>query len=628
MINPIDNIHHFHSVKVTYMCGIIGAVAKRDVAELLLEGLDRLEYRGYDSAGIAIVNSDQQLTRIRTLGKVDDLAKLVNNAILPGHTGIAHTRWATHGKPSEINAHPHIAGNEIAIVHNGIIENHTELRRDLIAKGCIITSETDSELIAHIIYLQLCDGKDLLTSIQHLTNILQGAYAIGIICKSEPGRLLALRKGSPLVIGLAENETFVCSDTQGLGLFATSVIYLDDGDIADIQNEKLNLYDQHGNSVTRLTHKIDKNMSIMDKGEYSHYMLKEIFEQRGAISRTLQDRCSSEHIFVEAFGEQAPAIFTKIRKIQIVACGTSYHAGLVAKYWIEEIARIPVQVEIASEFRYKTQIIEPETLFITLSQSGETADTLAALRLAKESGYVSTLTICNVPDSSIVRESALVLLLDAGPEISVASTKAFTCQLTALFMLAIALGKCKDRLPNSESHLVSLLTSIPSQVEQTLKLNDIIQSVSKKFIDKHNALFVARGILFPIALEGALKLKEISYIHAEGYPAGELKHGPLALVNNDNPIIALAPNDNLIDKLKSNIEEIQARKGEVLIFADTDTDISENDGMKIIRVPSVHRYLSPIIYSIPMQLLAYHVAVIKGTNIDQPRNLAKSVTVE
>ena len=609
------------------MCGIIGAVAKRDVAKILLESLTHLEYRGYDSAGIAIIDENEHLDRVRTAGKVNDLEKLIAKKSPKGKTGIGHTRWATHGKPSEINAHPHIAGNEIAIVHNGIIENHAELRADLIKQGCNILSDTDSELIAHLVYLKICEGQDFSDAVKSLSHVLKGAYAIGIIRSKEPGRLFALRRGSPLLIGLGKNETFICSDTIGLHSLVDNVIYLDEGDIADIKGETLTIYNADGKIVSREPHHFEKNKMETNKGNYTHYMLKEIFEQPGAISRTLQDRISDTEVFTKSFGAKAEKILPRIKRIQIVACGTSYHAGLVAKHWIEELAHLPTQVDIASEYRYRMHIVEPDTLFISLSQSGETADTLAALRLANEKKYASTLTFCNVPDSSIVRESELVLLLDAGPEIGVASTKAFTCQLSALLMLAILLGQQRKTLEN-EAQLIHELKSIPTMIEQALKLDGVIKNISHVLADKENALFIARGIQYPIAMEGALKLKEISYIHAESYPAGELKHGPIALINSQMPVIALAYNDELLEKLKSNLEEIKARDGKIILFTDENTKIDNQKGMEIIRLPSVSRLISPIIYSIPMQLLAYDAAVMKGTNIDQPRNLAKSVTVE
>lgn len=609
------------------MCGIIGGITKENVTPILLEVLQRLEYRGYDSAGIAVIGETKELHCIRTAGKVNDLIQRVNMNPISGLTGIGHTRWATHGKPSEVNAHPHIAENEIAIVHNGIIENHVELRKELIAKGCIIKSETDSELIAHLVYLELKSGKDFLAAIQSLSKKLKGAYAIGFIRCSEPHRLLGLRKGSPLIVGMGEQGNFICSDTLGLGTLADKVMYLEEGDLVDIRENEISIYDNHGKRVERKIHPVEKNKMSTDKDGHDHYMLKEILEQPGAISRTLQDRMSDTEIYPEAFGANAHQLLAHIKRIQIVACGTSYHAGLVGKFWIESLAQLPCQVEIASEYRYKQLIVEPDTLFITLSQSGETADTLAALQLAKDSGYATTLTICNVPGSSLVRESSMVLLIDAGPEIGVASTKSFTCQLAALLLLALFMGHERKILGN-ESGLIQQLKSLPLRVEAALQVNSEIKKISAQYKDKTNALFIARGINTPIAMEGALKLKEISYIHAESYPAGELKHGPLALVNAEMPIIALAPNDHLLEKLSSNLEEIQARGGKLLVFTDTETEFKSHHGMQIIRVPGVDSLLSPVIYSIPMQLLAYHVGVAKGTDIDQPRNLAKSVTVE
>ncbi|VVC77203.1 Glutamine--fructose-6-phosphate aminotransferase [isomerizing] [Aquicella siphonis] len=610
------------------MCGIIGAVGTQNVSGLLLQGLKRLEYRGYDSAGIAVISPNQQLQRIRTAGKVQVLIDEVGKNSLDGNTGIAHTRWATHGRPSENNAHPHTAGDAIAIVHNGIIENHESLRHRLLSEGCHITSDTDSELIAHLIHQKIRQGVDTLTAVRSLIQQLKGAYAIGVINKDEPGRLFATRFSSPLVIGLGEEGTFISSDTLALRPVATQVIYLEDGDVADITSDTVTIYGINGEKVNRPSHKIPSNHEIASKGKYPHYMLKEIFEQPDAMSRTIQSRMTTHQVMAEAFGVNAADIFRRTKRIQIIACGTSYHAGLVSKYWFEEIIRIPCEVEIASEYRYRNHIIEPGTLFITLSQSGETADTLAGLRLAKTSGYLATLSICNVAESSLVRESDLVLLIDAGFEIGVASTKSFTCQLEALFMLMIALGHAHALDALKETDMIRELRAMPGYAEEVLKLNAAIQKIAKGLEHKQNCFFIGRGIQFPVAMEGALKLKEISYIHAEAFPAGELKHGPIALIDNSIPIVALAPNDDMIGKMKSSLEEILSRGGNIVLLTTGQTGMENRDGISVIHMPHVPKLLAPIIYAIPLQLLAYHAAVLKGADIDQPRNLAKSVTVE
>ncbi len=609
------------------MCGIIGAVAKTDVAQLLVDGLTRLEYRGYDSAGIAILDNHHHLQRLRTLGKVSKLATLLKKKPMRGETGIAHTRWATHGKPSERNAHPHIAADEIALVHNGIIENHGLLRAQLIQKGCILTSETDSELVAHLVYLKIQTTHDFLSAVQMAREELKGAYAFGFIYKKEPGRLIAMRSGSPLVIGIGVGEHFIASDALALLPLTRQFIYLEEGDIADIQCNRLTIYDKTNAKVNRSLHTLDNNLTSAIKGDYQHFMLKEIFEQPDAILSTLEGRITYERVLVEAFGVDARELFKQIKRVEIVACGTSYHAGLVGKYWIEELAGIPCQVEIASENRYRHKIIEPHTLFVTLSQSGETADTLAALQLAKQSKYAATLTICNVPDSSLVRESDFVFMMNAGPEIGVASTKSFTCQLVALLLLSISIGRYHHLDESVETNIVKQLIALPMKLTQTLALSSDIKNLAKDFIAKTNALFLGRGIEFPIAMEGALKLKEISYIHAEAYPAGELKHGPLALVDANMPVVALVQNDTLLEKIKSNLEEVYTRDGHLIIFADEKIAFENNVGA-IISIPTIDKILAPIVFVIPLQLLAYYVAVLKGTDVDQPRNLAKSVTVE
>lgn len=610
------------------MCGIVGAVSKRDVTQILLEGLIRLEYRGYDSAGIVVIDSEKQFLRHRNLGKVKVLQKLLQENPILGHTGIAHTRWATHGKPSEENAHPHIASNEIALVHNGIIENHEFLRTRLLAANCELTSETDSELVAHLVYLHMKSGKDFLKAVFATVAELEGAFAIALLHRTEPERLIAIRRGSPLVIGLGTDENFIASDQIALLPVVQRFIYLEDGDVVDLRKDKVTIYDAHGQVSERPIHVSYLNHHMISKGTYRHYMLKEIFEQPEAVWATMEGRITSKAVRVDAFGSKASEIFKQVKRIEIAACGTSYHAALVARFWIEAIAGIPCQVEIASENRYRHKIIEPETLFVTLSQSGETADTLAALRLANKSGYTSTLSICNAPQSSLVRESECVLITGAGPEIGVASTKAFTTQLTALFMLSLALGRFHGLEAQKETALIKLLTGLPAQLKQSLELDSNVKKLAADLSDKKNALFLGRGIEYPIAMEGALKLKEISYVHAEAYPAGELKHGPLALVDSDMPVIALAPMDDLLDKLKSNLQEVLARGGKLILFADKRTGLENTTDIRVLTMPTVDPLIAPIVYTIPMQLLAYHVAVIKGTDVDQPRNLAKSVTVE
>lgn len=610
------------------MCGIVGAVAQRDVAPILLEGLKRLEYRGYDSAGIAVISAESQLQRYRTLGKVRELEEVLLANPLFGYTGIAHTRWATHGKPSESNAHPHMSGNEIALVHNGIIENHEILRKRLLEAGYSFSSETDSELVAHLLHQRLKDGHDFLNAVRDIASELEGAFAIGFMNRNEPGRLVALRRGSPLVVGVGIGEHFIASDHLALLPVTQRFIYLEEGDIADVRRDSVHVYDAHGDRMERPIHVSELNYDMADKGKYRHYMQKEIFEQPNAVTSTLEGRLGRQRVLDEMFGEQARHLFEKIHRVQIVACGTSYHAGLVARYWLESLAGIPCNVEVASEIRYRQAVVDPNTLFVTLSQSGETADTLGALRAAKQLGYAGTLAICNVPESSLVRESDLVLMTRAGPEIGVASTKAFTTQLTALLLLTIVLGRRHQLNAKQEAELVAHLEGLPNKLEQALQLDTSIKQLAKLFSDKRSALFVGRGMQFPVALEGALKLKEISYIHAEAYPAGELKHGPLALVDDEMPVIALASHDELLDKLKSNLQEIRARGGELIVFAGEETGIESESGMRVITVPSVTSVLAPIVYTIPLQLLAYHVAVLKGTDVDQPRNLAKSVTVE
>lgn len=611
------------------MCGIVGGVSQRNVAPILLDGLKRLEYRGYDSAGIAILNmAEKQIERLRTQGKVVELDHAIQKSPVIGTTGIAHTRWATHGKPSEKNAHPHLSGHSVAVVHNGIIENYLILKEKLIKNGYKFLSETDTEVIAHLIHYHLKKENDLLAAVQVAAKELEGAYAVGIIYSEDPQRLIAMRCGSPLVIGLGHEENFIASDPLALLSVAREFIYLEEGDVAEIRREEIKIFDVRGKTAKRKIHTTSLKADVVDRGNYRHFMLKEIFEQPNAVNDTLEGRLGKHHILDEAFGVNAKELFNRVKRIQIVACGTSYHAGLVGRYWLEGLAGIPCQVEIASEIRYRPTVVEPDTLFVTLSQSGETADTLAALRQAKTLPYLSTLAICNVPESSLVRESDFVIMTRAGVEIGVASTKAFTTQLTVLLMLTLALGQRHHLDKKVEQRLLQELRELPRRMEQALALNDIIKKLSERFADKEHALFLGRGPQFPIAMEGALKLKEISYIHAEAYPAGELKHGPLALVDKNMPVIAIAPNDNLLEKLKSNLQEVRARGGELIVFADKAANLKDSDGLTLVPMPAVGKEIAPIIYTLPLQLLAYHIAVLKGTDVDQPRNLAKSVTVE
>ena len=610
------------------MCGIVGAVAKRDISPLLLEGLKRLEYRGYDSAGLAVISNDQKLQRIRIKGKVNQLEAQYKLAPLRGFTGISHTRWATHGKPSINNAHPHICKEQLALVHNGIIENHNKLREQQITSGFKLKSDTDTEVIVNALFELLDSKTDLLASMFKVIKKLEGAYALGVINTAEPNRLIAARKGSPLVIGVGIDEYFVASDVFALLPATQKFIYLEEGDVADISADKLTIYDKNRKVVEREIHISDSTVDVSDKEGYRHYMLKEIFFQADAISQTLEGRINNNKVIGKEFGESAEAIFSKTKSIKIVACGTSYHAGLIAAYWMEKIANIHCQVEIASEFRYRRSVIRDDTLFVSISQSGETADTLAALRSAKDADYLSTLAICNVDESSLTRESDLVFLTHAGIEIGVASTKAFTTQLAALFLFVITIAKHNGLTDKDEEKLVKQLKSLPSRVNQVLEHKDTIELIAKDFADKHHALFLGRGSFLPVAMEGALKLKEISYIHAEAYAAGELKHGPLALVDEDMPVVAVAPNNTLLEKLKSNLEEVKARGGKLYIFADEISEVESSNGMFVLNINNVYDYMAPILHTIPLQLLAYYVAVIKGADIDQPRNLAKSVTVE
>ncbi len=609
------------------MCGIVGAVAQRDVAEILVEGLRRLEYRGYDSAGVAIVH-DGQLGRVRRLGKVQALADALNEQPLAGGTGIAHTRWATHGEPSERNAHPHVSGN-IAVVHNGIIENHEALREQLKAKGYEFASDTDTEVIAHLVHWHRQHTDSLLAALQATVKELRGAYGTVLMDVNDPSRLVVARSGSPLVIGLGLGENFIASDQLALLPVTRRFLFLEEGDVAEVTRRDIHIFNSDGQPVTRAEQESEVTHDAGDKGEYRHHMLKEIFEQPRAITDTLEGRLSEQGVVVESFGNGARAIFEKVEHIQLIACGTSYHAGMVARYWFEALAGVPCDIEIASEFRYRKSVVRPNSLLITLSQSGETADTLAALRLAKESGYMGTLTICNVPGSSLVRESSLAFMTRAGAEIGVASTKAFTTQLVALLMLVAAVGRCRGNMTEqTEAELVRSLRSLPAHIVSTLALAGDIEQLAEEFADKYHSLFLGRGEQYPIAMEGALKLKEISYIHAEAYAAGELKHGPLALIDADMPIIVVAPNNELLEKLKSNVEEVRARGGILYVFADKQAGFKGDDTMRVMSLEHVDEVIAPIVYTVPLQLLSYYVALIKGTDVDQPRNLAKSVTVE
>lgn len=609
------------------MCGIVGALARRDITDVLIQGLQRLEYRGYDSAGVAIINEDGDVQRRRMQGKVANLEQLISEQPLSGPCGISHTRWATHGVPSQENAHPHIC-NEIALVHNGIIENYEELRKQQLEKGHEFDSETDTEVIVHAIYDEWKQSNNLLEAVQNTVKTLNGAYALGVVEAGKNDRLITARKGSPLVIGLGDNEYFIASDVFALLGEATQFIYLEDGDVADISLDGVIIYDESGKQVTREINETELKADNIGLGRYRHYMQKEIFEQAAVLKQTIAGRIGNGRVLTSCFGEEASEAFKTIEEVQIVACGTSYHAGVVAKYWFESIAGLPCHIEVASEFRYRPHIVNKKTLFVTISQSGETADTLAALQGSGRLGYAHTLSICNVPESSLVRASQWHLMTEAGPEIGVASTKAFTTQLVALLLLVVTLGKHHQITKKQEIDIVRQLEVLPEKVAEVLRLEPEIVKFAEQFEGASNALFLGRGEQYPVAMEGALKLKEISYIHAEAYPAGELKHGPLALVDEDMPIVAVAPNNDLLEKLKSNLQEVQARGGRLFVFADKHAAFEQADGLSLIRVSEIDDVIAPIVYTVPLQLLAYHVAVIKGTDVDQPRNLAKSVTVE
>ncbi|CAK18145.1 glutamine--fructose-6-phosphate transaminase (isomerizing) [Pseudomonas entomophila] len=611
------------------MCGIVGAVAERNITAILIEGLKRLEYRGYDSAGLAVYTQQGELQRRRRIGKVAELDAANAAEPLIGQLGIAHTRWATHGAPTEGNAHPHFSASDVAVVHNGIIENHEELRDELKGLGYVFDSQTDTEVIVHLIHHTLKSIPDLTDALKSAVKRLHGAYGLALISKQQPDRLVAARSGSPLVIGLGLGENFLASDQLALRQVTDRFMYLEEGDIAEIRRDQVKIWDQAGHPVQRETVQYHEGAEAADKGEFRHFMLKEIHEQPTVVQRTLEGRLGKDHVMVQAFGPKAAELFAKVRNVQIVACGTSYHAGMVARYWLESLAGIPCQVEVASEFRYRKVVVQPDTLFVSISQSGETADTLAALRNAKELGFLGSLAICNVGISSLVRESDLTLLTLAGPEIGVASTKAFTTQLVSLMLLTLALGQVRGTLEAGvEAELVEELRRLPARLGEALAMDSVVEKTAELFADKHHTLFLGRGAQYPVAMEGALKLKEISYIHAEAYPAGELKHGPLALVDNDMPVVTVAPNNELLEKLKSNLQEVRARGGELVVFADENAGMSNGEGTHVIKVPHINDALAPILYTIPLQLLSYYVAVLKGTDVDQPRNLAKSVTVE
>ncbi len=609
------------------MCGIVGAIAERNVTPILLEGLRRLEYRGYDSAGIAVISDSQCLDRVRRVGKVEKLSSSIVENPIKGFVGIAHTRWATHGEPSEPNAHPHICNNSVAVVHNGIIENHAKLRQQQKANGYVFTSETDTEVIAHQVEEYKKAGDDLLQAVKKASRDFEGAYALGVIAVNEPGRLISARSGSPLVIGVGFGEYFIASDVAALLPVTQRFIFLEEGDIADIRKDSLTIYDRNDQPVERDITTSELSVDAVSRGNFRHYMMKEIHEQPVVLAEVLEGRVYDGKVLDTAFGAEAPSILDQVKRVQIIACGTSFHAGMVARYWLESLAGVPCNVEVASEFRYRKPIVTDDTLVVTISQSGETADTLAALRNLKDKTPFS-LCICNVPESSLVRESSLVLMTRAGPEIGVASTKAFTTQLVGLMLLTLALGRRHALSEALEKNLLEQLGHLPVLIEQVLD-NNQIEHWAEEFKDTLNTIFLGRGLQYPIAMEGALKLKEISYIHAEAYPAGELKHGPLALVDPEMPIIAVAPKDGMEEKLKSNLQEVLARNGEVYLFADERLDMSDmGKNCHVMTVPAVEAEVAPILYAVPLQLFSYYVAVRKGTDVDQPRNLAKSVTVE
>ncbi|NOI84502.1 glutamine--fructose-6-phosphate transaminase (isomerizing) [Vibrio sp. 99K-1] len=610
------------------MCGIVGAVAQRDVAEILVEGLRRLEYRGYDSAGVAVVDTESNLTRVRRLGKVQELADAVEEQQVIGGTGIAHTRWATHGEPSEANAHPHMSG-DIAVVHNGIIENHEALRAMLQERGYVFSSQTDTEVIAHLVEWELRTSASLVEALQKTAKQLDGAYGTVVVDRKDPSRIVVARSGSPIVIGFGVGENFLASDQLALLSVTRRFMYLEEGDVAEVTRRDVTVFDVAGERVEREIVESNAEHDAGDKGKYRHFMQKEIFEQPTALINTMEGRISDTSVITNTIGVKAEEILSKVEHVQIIACGTSYNSGMAARYWFESLAGVSCDVEIASEFRYRDFVVRPNSLLVTLSQSGETADTLAALRLAKEKGYMSAMTICNVAGSSLVRESDFAFMTRAGTEIGVASTKAFTTQLAAMLMMVTSIGRLQGRInEEKEAEIVQALHQLPTDIEKALAFDKEIEALATDFADKHHTLFLGRGEYYPIAMEASLKLKEISYIHAEAYAAGELKHGPLALIDADMPVVVIAPSNDLLEKLKSNVEEVRARGGLLYVFADQDAGFESDENMKIIKMPHVSEVTAPIYYTVPMQLLSYHVALIKGTDVDQPRNLAKAVTVE
>lgn len=610
------------------MCGIVGAVAQRDVADILVEGLKRLEYRGYDSAGVAIISNENELLTAKRLGKVQELTQALTQKPLTGGSGIAHTRWATHGAPSEVNAHPHVSNGNIAVVHNGIIENHQELRIRLQGLGYEFISQTDTEVITHLVHHELKTADTLLSAVQKTVKQLDGAYGTVVMDSHDKDNIVVARSGSPLVIGYGLGENFIASDIMALLPVTRKFSYLEEGDVAQISRFEVNIFDADGQPVVREAKEANVSHDSGDKGEYRHYMLKETYEQPTAIRNSLEGRLIAGELDINSFGVGADEIFKNVEHVQIIACGTSYHSGMVARYWLEELAGVSCNIEIASEFRYRKSFVPKNSLLVTISQSGETADTLAALRLAKEIGYQSSLVICNVPGSSLVRESDLAFMTKAGAEIGVASTKAFTTQLVGLLMMTLAIGKHHGMPSDKQAAITQSLMSLPAKLDEVLALASSIEALAEDFADKNHALFLGRGDQYPIAMEGALKLKEISYIHAEAYAAGELKHGPLALIDAEMPVIVVAPKNDLIEKLKSNVEEVRARGGLMYVFADNEANFSNDDTCKVINVPVCDDIIAPIVYTLPLQLLSYYVAIIKGTDVDQPRNLAKSVTVE